>query len=318
MRILAVDDSENARDILRATLVSGGFDDVVFAGSGVEALAALRDKNGYDVILLDVVMPDMDGIEACAQIRAAPHYADVPILMVTSQADMDTLAQAFVAGATDYVTKPFQRTELLARIRNAFRLKGELDRRRARESELLALADKLNRGFGDIRTMIDPATGVLARDVAESALRALVPGAAAPALLALQVDGLTAYRGSYGPGGVASLLQRLGDALKPLPGSLGDVLSYFGDGLFIALLQADAEAARVVAETALRQVAALGIPNAESRHGAVVTLSAGIAVLRRGDGREPRMLLADAIAAVEQAVAAGGNRIVQSEASLVV
>src|SRR5580704_17749673 len=79
----------------------------------------------------------MDGVEVCARIRNHQRYADLPIIMVTSVDDMDTLSNAFVAGANDYVTKPVNRMELIARVRAALRLKAELDRRQARERELL-------------------------------------------------------------------------------------------------------------------------------------------------------------------------------------
>src|SRR5258707_12820886 len=86
-----------------------------------------------DIVLLDTMMPEMDGIEACARIRSDARYADIPIIMVTSVDDIDSLANAFVAGASDYVTKPVNRIELLARVRAAPKLKGEPDRRPARE-----------------------------------------------------------------------------------------------------------------------------------------------------------------------------------------
>jgi CheY-like chemotaxis protein len=143
MRILVVDDSEDARDLAEGTLLSGGYDDVVSAASGWEAFKVLDigrntdDPPVVDIVLLDVVMPEMDGVEVCARIRNDQRYADLPIIMVTSVDDMDTLSNAFVAGANDYVTKPVNRMELIARVRAALRLKAELDRRQARERELL-------------------------------------------------------------------------------------------------------------------------------------------------------------------------------------
>ena len=107
MRILIVDDSEDARDLAEGTLLSGGYDDVVTAGSGWEALKALDigsnsdERPSVDIVLLDIVMPEMDGVETCARIRNDPRYADLPIIMVTSLDDMGTLTNGFVAGATD-------------------------------------------------------------------------------------------------------------------------------------------------------------------------------------------------------------------------
>jgi sigma-B regulation protein RsbU (phosphoserine phosphatase) len=70
-----------------------------------------------DVILLDLVMPVVDGIEACARIRSDSRYSGIPIIMVTAVNDVDRLTDAFVAGASDYVTKPIVPADLLARVR---------------------------------------------------------------------------------------------------------------------------------------------------------------------------------------------------------
>ncbi len=128
--IFAVDDSNIARALMQEVLSSGGYADVHFAASGTDALAQLGIEPlskaaavpDPDAILLDVVMPGIDGIETCARIRADSRYQYVPILMVTSESEVDALAQAFVAGANDYVRKPFDSVELLARLRNALKL----------------------------------------------------------------------------------------------------------------------------------------------------------------------------------------------------
>jgi DNA-binding response OmpR family regulator len=144
MRILIVDDSEDGRELAEVMLIAAGYEDVSAAASAMEAYrflgigeTAAQQPAAVDLILLDVVMPGIDGIEACARIRSEQRYSSVPIIMVTSLADADSLANAFVAGATDYVTKPVSRIELLARVRSALKLKAELDRREAREHQLL-------------------------------------------------------------------------------------------------------------------------------------------------------------------------------------
>src|ERR1700733_7623855 len=136
MRILVIDDSEDSRDLTEGALLSAGYTDIVTARSGWEALKILDvgrttdEKASVDVALLDIVMPEMDGVEVCARIRNDARYADLPIIMVTSLDDMNSLSNAFVAGATDYVTKPVNRVELIARVRSALKLKQELDRRK--------------------------------------------------------------------------------------------------------------------------------------------------------------------------------------------
>src|ERR1700689_5444408 len=127
MTILVVDDSKDCCHVTEAMLGDAGYKNIDCKASAAETFAFLKMRGGggikettrVDLILLDILMPDMDGIETCARIRTDPRYADVPIIMVTMLADMDSLANAFVAGATDYITKPVKRIELLARVRSA-------------------------------------------------------------------------------------------------------------------------------------------------------------------------------------------------------
>ena len=144
MRILVVDDSEDWRDLTEAALMAAATRTSppptrrpTPTASSASAAGRPTAAAAVDLIVLDIVMPEIDGIEACARIRSDPRYVDVPVIMVTALNDMDTLSNAFVAGATDYITKPFNRVELLARVRSALKLKAELDRRKARERELI-------------------------------------------------------------------------------------------------------------------------------------------------------------------------------------
>jgi two-component system KDP operon response regulator KdpE len=115
-RILVVDDEPQIRRVLRATLTSRGYE-VVDARTGEEALEALRDSR-FNLVLLDINMPGIGGLETCREIRAS---SEVAIIMLTvHDAEADKVA-ALDAGADDYVTKPFSTPELLARIRAALR-----------------------------------------------------------------------------------------------------------------------------------------------------------------------------------------------------
>jgi CheY-like chemotaxis protein len=147
MRILLVDDSGSQRLLLTSLLRLGGYMDLVQADSAQAAfdrlgLDARSDPAPVDLILMDISMPDMDGIAACRRIKAAAHLADIPILMVTASTEADDLERAFAAGALDFITKPLNKTELLARVRSALRLKSEIDRRKAVERELAELAGR--------------------------------------------------------------------------------------------------------------------------------------------------------------------------------
>ena len=115
-RILVVDDEPQIRRVLRATLTAEGYE-VQDARTGEDALAAVR-KNRFDLILLDMNMPGMGGLETCRAIRAT---SEVAIIMLTVHDSERDKVEALDAGADDYVTKPFSMPELQARIRAALR-----------------------------------------------------------------------------------------------------------------------------------------------------------------------------------------------------
>jgi signal transduction histidine kinase len=126
-RILVVDDNAANRDLARSTLEDEGYE-VVLASGGLEALEKFR-AGTFDCILLDVRMPDMDGIAVCERLRAMPEGADVPVLFFTALRDLDTFDRALRAGGNDFLTKPVRPTELVVRVQAAIklrRLSGEL------------------------------------------------------------------------------------------------------------------------------------------------------------------------------------------------
>lgn len=117
MKILAVDDDLDFLAVFAAVLRSFGYSDVETAGSGVEALAKIRqDPIPYDCLILDIQMPGMDGIDLCGRIRAMAPYRNTPIVMNTIVNDRSHIIRAFAAGATDYLTKPIDELEIRTRL----------------------------------------------------------------------------------------------------------------------------------------------------------------------------------------------------------
>ena len=140
--ILVVDDSPETRSELQSILAVAGYQQIVLAESAHEAFQRLSLANAsapaedIELVLMDIMMRDTDGVEACRRIKADKRYRDLPILMVTAIKAGAFLETAFAAGAADYVTKPINRLELLTRMSSALKLKREMDRRKAREEEL--------------------------------------------------------------------------------------------------------------------------------------------------------------------------------------
>jgi putative two-component system response regulator len=123
-RILVVDDDDATRAITRALVKACGFD-VEAAADGLEALAKVR--LGIDLVLLDVVMPGMDGFEVCRRIRQDLAGRDVPVIMLTSMASRDDRLSAVEAGANDFIAKPVEETEFRIRAASLLKLKDAQD-----------------------------------------------------------------------------------------------------------------------------------------------------------------------------------------------
>lgn len=158
MGILIVDDSPDQQALLRAILGKAGHTDLLSADSAKTAFPMLNMDGQepptlIDLILMDVLMPELDGVEACRQIKGRPHLCDIPIIMVTANNDRSNLQAAFAAGANDYITKPVNNLELLARASSALALKKEMDCRKAREEELRRSNDELQKALRDVKVL---------------------------------------------------------------------------------------------------------------------------------------------------------------------
>jgi two-component system response regulator MprA len=145
MRILVVDDERAVRESLRRALELEGYE-IELAGDGSEALSTLgRDEPPPDAVILDVLMPGVDGLEVCRRLRAAGNH--VPVLMLTARDEVENRVAGLDAGADDYVTKPFALEELLARMRALLRRAADTD-----GGEVLAFADlTLDLGTREVR-----------------------------------------------------------------------------------------------------------------------------------------------------------------------
>lgn len=142
--VLAVDDQPANLRLLDAVLSPRGYR-VVSASSGAEALALLETHN-VDIVLLDIVMPEMDGHAVCRMIRARPATEFLPVVMITASGSQQRLA-ALESGADDFITKPFDKSELLARVASLARIKRYHD-------TIVWQADELTRWNAELETRV--------------------------------------------------------------------------------------------------------------------------------------------------------------------
>ncbi len=210
--ILAVDDEPANIALLGKLLKHQGYD-VVEADDGASALEAI-ENHAPDLVCLDVMMPGMDGIEVCRRLRAQPEHAGLPILLLTALNRTEDKVRGLEAGANDFLSKPFDESELSARLRSLLRTKALQDR----------LADLLGRYVSEsvaAEVLRDPDAVTLGGD------RRYV------STLSADVRGYTALAAEHPPEETLDLLNRyltvVSDAVEVQAGTVGDLL---GDGVF--------------------------------------------------------------------------------------
>jgi len=145
--ILVVDDVTSNLKVIGSILDRVGYC-TTFATNGNQALERMQ-KSQPDLILLDVMMPEMNGMELCQKLKANPDYREIPIIFVTAKTDQESIIEAFEKGAVDYITKPFNAAELQARVKIHLELKHTRDelRKTMVKLEKLAITDPLTEVF---------------------------------------------------------------------------------------------------------------------------------------------------------------------------
>lgn len=294
--VLVADDSATVRALVRADLELAGYD-VLEAGDGRQALEVAR-AGRVDALLLDVEMPVLDGYAAVRELKADPTTRDLPVVFLTSRTSSDDIVDALRLGAHDYLRKPPEHSELLARVAAAVEvseLRAEL-RRRSEELDRLSRTDHL--------------TGVANRrhldDALQAALRSTRPHDFPVSVLLVDVDHFKQVNDRHGHDVGDAVLQAVASALQ---GRLrgGDLLGRWGGEEFLVLApHTDLEGALVLAQRLRAAVAGTSVTAAG---GAVpVTISLGVASAP-APGPGPDAVLRAADAQLYAAKAAGRDAV---------
>jgi light-regulated signal transduction histidine kinase (bacteriophytochrome) len=204
-RILIVDDDEQNRELLHALIEAAGHEPEM-ASDGPEALAKVK---GVDLVLLDVMMPGMDGFEVARRIRQIPETADLPIVMVTVLDGKDYRLRAVEAGANDFVSKPVDRTELHIRTNALLRMKEVQDAVKQHRKELERKAAELSRSNSELEDF----ASVVSHDLQAPARQ-----------IGLLVDGLREEFGSLLPPEGQEYLDRLQNVAGQMRSLIRDLL----------------------------------------------------------------------------------------------
>lgn len=325
MNILIVDDSIVTRTFLADMLQEAGYGNIMLACSMEEVVSRFCNEMGesctlVDLVLLDIHLPGKDGIEGCRELKQTEQFRDVPIIIISGLKQLENLEPAFAAGAIDYLTKPPKRLELEVRVRSALKLKFEMDRRKARERELLELTTRLEEANRTLQLLStrDGLTGLANRRAGNDFinrewLRAMREQKYFSVIM-IDIDCFKRYNDSNGHLEGDDCLKKVATALQKGLHRPADLLVRYGGEEFMALLpDTSSEGALLVATAMQDSLASLQLRHATSTVAPFITVSIGIASVCPAEGIPVEVLIAAADQALYRAKQEGRNRICSAD-----
>lgn len=268
--------------------------EVCMALSGEAALKFIELRNP-DLILLDVVMPKVGGFDVCQRLKESERTAGIPVIFVTANSDPEEEARGLVAGAVDFIVKPFHATVVRARVNTQLTVKRQADQLRA-------------------MAMVDGLTGVANRRrfdaVLENEWRRAAREGGELAVVMIDVDYFKRYNDRYGHLEGDNCLRQVAGALQQRLNRSPDLLARYGGEEFACVLPATGLDGALMFSNELEQrVRALGLPHPDSEAASVVTVSIGVAVGRPCAGGSAAALLASADTQLYCAKQSGRGRV---------
>ncbi|MCW5681884.1 MAG: PleD family two-component system response regulator [Xanthobacteraceae bacterium] len=301
-KILIVDDRPSSIDRLHTALAGSQTVDV--ESNPQEALFRLAEGN-YDLLLLSLELSDFDALRLCGQVRSLERTRHLPILLVTEPGDQARLLRGLDLGANDYIVRPIDRNELVARVRSQVRRKRYAERLRDSVQTSMELA------------VTDPLTGLYNRRYMEGHVGTLVDRSAARgkslSVLLLDIDYFKSINDGYGHDAGDDVLRDFSDRLRACIRGIDLACRYGGEEFVVVMPDTDIGVATMVAERIRRRVAGDMFPIHRGAKSIEVTISIGIAA-RATTEDTAAMILKRADEALYRAKRDGRNRVVADAA----
>jgi len=295
-RVLIVDDEPMNIKLLLVVLQEDY--QISVATSGKEALAIAHSAKPPDIILLDVMMPEMDGYEVCGKLKAEPETQEIPIIFLTAVRDETHAELGLKLGAVDYIVKPFSLPIIRAKLKNHLELKRYKDKLKAETwtDGLTQIANR--RRFNETYSMEMRRSKRLGTDLS---------------VLMVDIDFFKNYNDTYGHLAGDDCLRKVAHALHKALQRPGDLIARWGGEEFSCLLpNTDRQGAAVIGERLRKAVADLDLPHETSPIGKSVTVSIGLATSNPVEDISDDDLMKQADDALYEAKRTGRNRVFQS------
>lgn len=297
-RILVVEDSKAQADVTKEFLANHGYE-VTWAGNGASAMKEAK-AGPFDVILLDLVLPDINGKEVCRWLKQQEETKGVPVIMLTIKSSIEDKVSGIEAGADDYLPKPYNEIELNARIYAALRTKALQDelREKNRQVELLAITDPLTGLFNRRRV----------ETVLEEEWKSVKRYQHPLSCLIIDIDHFKSINDTFGHKVGDTVLKEIADLIKGCLREVDTVARWGGEEFIVILPQTDPANAREASERIMEKILHHRFSHTAGKR---ITVSIGISYYRPSLNA-PEKLVDAADMALYQAKSEGRNRIVVS------
>ncbi|SLM31352.1 GGDEF:Response regulator receiver [Desulfamplus magnetovallimortis] len=320
--ILIVDDERFNLNILQ-DLLDPQYD-IMVAKNGSQALKRAAASPPPDLILLDIMMPAMDGYEVLERLKADNRTKEIPVIFITAMGDSIEEAKGLELGAADYIIKPFSPPVVTARIRTQLNLKWSLERERQLNRKLSQLNDTLadkNEKLHEFNVILknmasyDGLTGIPNRrrfdEFLDQEWQRSIRNRTPISLIMMDIDFFKFYNDNYGHAAGDECLKQVAQALfQSIERKVDMVARYGGEEFACVLPETDATGAKLVGQRLRSAVVSLHLPHEHSEAETMVTISLGAATMTPEHGNDPEMLIKKADEKLYQAKKEGRNRLV--------